>query len=93
MLRGCPGADFEIGGHTDSQGASDANRRLERTPRRAVLAALRAEDLPLVRLTARGFGADDPVADNATDTGRAEEPPHRVHLLAPESRRNGSVQF
>ena len=24
VLRGCPGADFEIGGHTDSQGSAEA---------------------------------------------------------------------
>ena len=37
-----------------------------------MLAALRAPDLPLPGLTARGYGEADPVADNATAEGRAK---------------------
>jgi OOP family OmpA-OmpF porin len=71
VLRGCPGADFEIGGHTDSQGSPEGNQRLSEARAQAVLDALRASDLPLVRLTARGFGAATPVGDNASEAGRA----------------------
>ncbi len=46
VLRGCPGADFEIRGHTDSQGSEEANLRLSDRRAQAVLAALREEDLP-----------------------------------------------
>ena len=84
VLRSCPGADFEIGGHTDSQGTAEANRTLSEARAGAVLTALRAEDLPLVRLTARGFGADDPVADNASDAGRAENRRIEFTLVAPD---------
>jgi OOP family OmpA-OmpF porin len=84
VLRTCPGADFEIGGHTDSQGSPEANQRLSEARAEAVLAALRAEDLPMVRLTARGFGSDDPVADNATEAGRAENRRIEFTLVAPE---------
>jgi OOP family OmpA-OmpF porin len=83
VLRGCPGADFEIGGHTDSQGSPEANQRLSDTRAQAVLAALRAEDLPMVRLTARGFGADAPVADNASEAGRATNRRIEFTLLSP----------
>ena len=71
VLRGCPGADFEIGGHTNSQGTAEANQGLSERRAQAVLAALQAQDLPMVRLTARGFGAGDPVGDNASVAGRA----------------------
>ncbi len=84
VLRGCPGADFEIGGHTDSQGSAEANQRLSDARAEAVLTALRAENLPMVRLTARGFGADDPVADNATEAGRAQNRRIEFTLVAPE---------
>lgn len=85
VLRGCPGVDFEIGGHTDSQGSPEANRALSEARAGAVLAALRAQDLPQVGLVARGFGADDPVADNATDSGRARNRRIEFTLVAPES--------
>ena len=71
VLRGCPGADFEIGGHTDSQGSPEGNQQLSEARAQAVLDALRASDLPLVRLAARGFGAAEPVGDNASEAGRA----------------------
>ncbi|MFO1209073.1 MAG: OmpA family protein [Amaricoccus sp.] len=85
VLRGCPGADFEIGGHTDSQGSPDDNRRLSEARAQAVLDALRQENLPDVRLTARGFGADDPVADNADVAGRAKNRRIEFTLVAPEA--------
>ena len=71
VLRGCPGARFEIGGHTDSQGAAEVNQRLSEQRAEAVLVALRAENLPRIRLEARGHGADQPIADNDTEEGRA----------------------
>lgn len=85
VLRGCPGADFEIGGHTDSQGSAEANRRLSEERAQAVLAALRAQDLPQVSLVARGYGADQPVGDNATDEGRARNRRIEFTLVAPPS--------
>jgi OOP family OmpA-OmpF porin len=71
VLHGCPGADFVVEGHTDSQGSTEANLRLSMDRAAAVVAALEAADLPLVHLTARGFGDASPVGDNATDSGRA----------------------
>lgn len=85
VLRGCPGADFEIGGHTDAQGPAEANQRLSDRRAEAVLAALRAEDLPAVGLSARGYGAAVPVADNATDTGRASNRRIEFSLVDPDA--------
>jgi OOP family OmpA-OmpF porin len=85
VLRGCPGAAFEIGGHTDALGSPEANRRLSEDRAAAVLAALQAADLPLVRLVARGYGADKPVADNATVAGRAGNRRIAFTLITPEA--------
>ena len=71
VLRGCPGAEFEIAGHTDAQGPEAANRQLSEERAAAVVAALEAQDLPLVTLVPRGYGASRPVADNDTPDGRA----------------------
>ncbi len=70
-LRGCPDAAFEIGGYTDSQGSDSGNLRISEERANAVLTALRAPDLPLPGLVAKGHGEADPVADNATAAGRA----------------------
>lgn len=85
VLRGCAGAELEIGGHTDSQGSPEANRRLSEARAQAVLAALREQDIPQVGLVARGYGADDPVADNRTDAGRARNRRIEFTLVAPDS--------
>ena len=71
VLRGCPGAEFEIAGHTDAQGPEAANRQLSEERAAAVVAALEAQDLPLVTLVPRGYGASRPVADNDTPDGRS----------------------
>jgi OOP family OmpA-OmpF porin len=72
VLRSCPGTRFEIGGHTDSQGRVEMNRALSERRAAAVVRALIEQDLPLVELTARGYGPDAPVADNRTEEGRAQ---------------------
>ncbi len=71
VLRSCPGTRFEIGGHTDSQGRVEMNRQLSERRAAALVRALMEQDLPLVELTARGYGPDQPVADNRTEEGRA----------------------
>lgn len=78
VLRGCPGARFEVAGHTDSQGREEANKQLSTARAEAVMTALEAEDLPLVSLSARGYGAGVPVADNSTAAGRSSN--RRIEL-------------
>ena len=52
-------------------GSDEANLALSLARAQAVRAALLARGLPEGALTAEGFGASVPVADNATDEGRA----------------------
>jgi len=61
---------IEIGGHTDSTGPRGLNMRLSRERSRSVRQYLLGRGLPPGRLSARGYGPDSPVADNATDEGR-----------------------
>jgi OOP family OmpA-OmpF porin len=72
VLRECPAIAFEIGGHTDSSGSAEANDRLSEARAEAVRERLAADPtLSHVALAARGYGAAQPVADNATEEGRA----------------------
>lgn len=66
----CPGK-LRIEGHTDNTGRVSTNARLSYERAQAVRAELIARGVPADRLTARGYGARDPIADNATADGRA----------------------
>lgn len=70
-LRRCGEGVIEIGGHTDSQGAAGYNLSLSQARAEAVRAALLERGARTARLTARGYGESAPIADNATEEGRA----------------------
>ena len=62
---------LEIGGHTDSRGGAELNRELSQARASAVLEALAARGVDTRALDAIGYGDSRPIADNATDAGRA----------------------
>lgn len=85
LLRDCPGAFFEIAGHTDSQGPAESNQDLSEARAAAVMAALIEADLPLIRFRARGYGAERPVADNDSAEGRRRNRRIEITLVTPET--------
>ncbi len=64
-----PGVQVE--GHTDSAGSAARNRALSQRRAQAVRRYLIGKGVPGGRLTALGFGPDQPVQDNATPEGAA----------------------
>jgi hypothetical protein len=63
----------EISGHTDSDGDRDHNLDLSRPPRRGGQEVPgRAGHRPDSRLSTRGAGPDEPIADNKTKAGKAK---------------------
>ncbi|MEZ5666770.1 MAG: OmpA family protein [Alphaproteobacteria bacterium] len=70
MLR-CPDNDIEVSGHTDSSGDAAENLALSEARARAVVDALVARGVAADRLIAAGYGDLVPIADNATEAGRA----------------------
>lgn len=78
------GLSAELGGHTDSTGSAEGNQKLSQERAEAVMAALVARGLEATALSARGYGPDQPIADNATEAGRAENRRTEVTWSAPE---------
>lgn len=63
--------NVEIGGHTDSQGAEDANLNLSIARADAVRTALIARGAAEAEIVAKGYGEAEPIANNETAEGRA----------------------
>jgi OOP family OmpA-OmpF porin len=66
----CDRFSIQAAGHTDNLGARAVNMELSRRRAEAVTAYLAAQGVAADRLSAVGFGADRPVASNATEAGR-----------------------
>ncbi len=67
-----PALDVRIIGHTDSRGAADYNQRLSERRAEAVARYLQNKGVSARRITSVGQGESHPVADNQTDSGRAQ---------------------
>ncbi len=82
VLKSFGTARLELQGHTDSAGAAASNLSLSAARAQAVQAALVALGIAPERLAAQGFGADRPVADNATPDGRAQNRRTEIVVVA-----------
>jgi len=66
-----PTATIEIQGHTDSRGNKAKNQKLSQDRANAVRDLLiNGYGIDAARVSAKGYGADQPVADNKTEAGR-----------------------
>lgn len=79
LLKQAASVKVEIGGHTDNVGAADANMTLSQLRAESVRTALVERGIAADRLTARGYGATAPVADNRSEDGRTRN--RRVELV------------
>jgi OmpA-OmpF porin, OOP family len=72
ILKAYPTVEMKIGGYTDSTGDKAANMKLSAERAKNVMDALTGLGIPAARLTSEGYGDQHPVADNATEEGRAK---------------------
>lgn len=69
-LKGHPQARVAIAGYTDNTGNDAANQRLSQDRATAVMDLMASHGIDRSRMTAEGYGAGQPVADNSTPEGR-----------------------
>jgi outer membrane protein OmpA-like peptidoglycan-associated protein len=79
ILQAYPGLKLQVEGYTDSVGSDDLNQRLSDNRSLAVKDFLVTQGVSMNNITAAGYGKQDPVADNTTAQGRAQN--RRVQLV------------
>lgn len=62
---------IEVVGHTDDRGTDEVNNRISKERADSVAAYLRGQGVQAARIETLGAGKRYPIADNATDAGRA----------------------
>jgi outer membrane protein OmpA-like peptidoglycan-associated protein len=77
-LAAYPSTLIDVYGHTDPSGGDAINIPLSQNRAQAVVNYLAARGVNPARLAARGFGSSQPIADNGTEAGRAQN--RRVEL-------------
>ena len=72
---------IEIGGHTDNVGKAASNLKLSMDRATAVMEYLISKGISPERLTAKGYGMSEPVEENNTAEGRAQNRRTEVKVL------------
>jgi SH3 domain-containing YSC84-like protein 1 len=79
QLNGNPTWKVRVDGYTDNVGSKAANHKLSTERATSVMNWLIDHGVDRSRLTAKGYGEDRPLGDNATEDGRAKN--RRVELV------------
>jgi outer membrane protein OmpA-like peptidoglycan-associated protein/tetratricopeptide (TPR) repeat protein len=72
LMKDVPGLKIELSGHTDNTGSESLNRKLSQDRATAVVDYLKAKGIVAARLSAKGYGSSEPIANNASSEGRQE---------------------
>lgn len=71
LLRANPSLKIELGGHTDNVGNKTYNQKLSENRSKSVFDYLVMQGIAASRLSYKGYGDTQPIADNTTEEGRA----------------------
>lgn len=72
LLNDNPNLKIQIDGHTDNVGQEKDNLQLSNNRAKSVVGYLLSKGINQQRLSYKGFGSTRPVADNSSDTGKAQ---------------------
>ncbi|MBA3500736.1 MAG: OmpA family protein, partial [Deltaproteobacteria bacterium] len=79
VIKNHPEMRIEIEGHTDDRGSDASNLKLSDGRAAAVRKYFVKKGVPAARLTSKGYGEAQPIAENKTDAGRGKN--RRVEFL------------
>jgi outer membrane protein OmpA-like peptidoglycan-associated protein len=79
ILLAYPNLKLQVEGYTDNIGTDEYNQKLSEQRADAVREFLVAQSVADAAITAEGYGKSDPIADNSTNSGRAQN--RRVQLV------------
>jgi outer membrane protein OmpA-like peptidoglycan-associated protein len=79
IVSGHPGLKLDVQGYTDSVGGDEYNQQLSEQRSQSVRGYLTEQGMPVVSVTAEGFGKSQPVASNDTAVGRQQN--RRVEIV------------
>ena len=83
LMNDNPTLKIQISGHTDNVGKPAENITLSNNRAKTVVAYLINKRIGPQRLTFKGFGETQPVADNKTEEGRAKNRRTEMKVVAP----------
>jgi outer membrane protein OmpA-like peptidoglycan-associated protein len=86
-LKTNPDTDVQIYGHTDSSGSDAINIPLSKNRAGAVEKFLEQQGIIASRMVTEGFGSSQPVGDNTTTAGKAQNRRVEVYILPNEKMR------
>jgi outer membrane protein OmpA-like peptidoglycan-associated protein len=79
ILLAYPDLKVQVEGYTDNIGTDEYNQQLSEKRADSVRDYLVSQSVPGSNITAQGYGKSNPIADNATNSGRAQN--RRVELV------------
>lgn len=79
ILLAYPGLKLQVEGYTDNIGSDEYNQKLSEQRAGAVREYLISQSVQDANITAAGFGKSNPIADNATKAGQAQN--RRVQMV------------
>ena len=82
LLKDVPGLKIELSGHTDNTGSESLNKKLSQDRATAVVNYLKAKGIVIERLSAKGYGSSQPIANNASFEGRQENRRTEFKIIA-----------
>lgn len=77
-----PQTNVQIYGHTDNTGSRAVNEKLSKERANSVLTYLKNAGVSTSRMVSEGFAYDQPIADNSTEAGRAQNRRVEVFISA-----------